>query len=53
MMKYANCVVKTHKVQTVKLTLYKYILMTCPMQTKIRLQTFIISYFRLLQNPKF
>jgi len=24
MMQYTNCVVKAHKVQTVKLTLYKY-----------------------------
>jgi len=55
-MQYTNCVVKAHKVRTVKLTLYDVqvqILTTCPMQNKIRLQTFIISHFRLLRSPQF
>jgi len=49
MTQYTNCVVKAHKVQTVKLTLYKYKSWSqCPMRSKIRLQTVIISHFRLL-----
>jgi len=48
MTQYTNCVVKAGKVQTVKLTLYKYKSWWRPMRNKIRLQTFITSHFRLL-----
>jgi len=50
MIQYTNCVVKACKVQTVKQVL---ILMSCPVQSQIRLQTFIISYFRLWEVENF
>jgi len=55
MMQNTNCVVKAHKVQTVKLTLYiqVQIVTTCAIRNKIRLQTFLISHFWLLRSSKF
>jgi len=34
MMQYTSCVVKAHKVQTVKLTLYKYTSWSCEICTR-------------------